>query len=273
MKVIQKHFNSITELNKHLSESKTQPNFKGCESSQSEEGENGTFYKTKNFEEANNLLLHGDKELAKEIEDAGVAKTRLKLKTQQTRRQLFSSVVGVAPNVPNALAGVPTSMISVKEIRCKTKVVNIFYNLSVSGGVSADEIIYKSSKFISACMLLEAQGIRLNIHVGDVANKNDAYTIFSTRIKSASQPFDVLKMAYPMAHPSMLRRHYFRATEVTKGVNKSFVYGYGRVVSDTDLIYELLDTKEKFNCVLSFTHIKHWMTAEDLAKEIISRCK
>lgn len=273
MKVIQKHFNSITELNKYLSESEAQPNFKGCESSLREEKENGSFYKTKTYEDANNLLLHGDKKLAKEIEDAGVAKTRLKLKTQQTRRQLFSAVVGVAPNVPNALAGVPTSMISVKEIRCKTKVVNIFYNLSVCGVVGADEIIRKSSKFISACMLLEAQGIRLNVYAGDVANKGNDYTIFSTRIKSASQPFDVLKMAYPLAHPSMLRRHYFRAMEVTKGVNKSFVYGYGRVISDTDLINKLLDTKVKFNCILSFNHINDEMTAEDVAKEIINRCK
>lgn len=273
MKVIQKHFNSITELNKYLSESKTQPNFKGCENSQREENENESFCKTRTYEDANNLLLHGDKKLAKEIEDAGVVKTRLKLKTQQTRRQLFSAVVGVAPNVPNALAGVPTSMISVKEIRCKTKVVNIFYNLSVCGVVGADEIIRQSSKFISACMLLEAQGTRLNIYAGDVANENDVYTIFSTRIKSASQPFDVLKMAYPLAHPSMLRRHYFRAMEVTKGVNKSFVHGYGRVVSDTDLICELLDTKEKFNCILSFNHINDEMTAEDVAKEIINRCK
>ena len=273
MKVIQKHFNSITELNKYLSKSEPQPNFKGCESSQREEKENGTFCKTRTYEEANNLLLHGDKELAKKIEDAGVAQTRLKLKTQQTRRQLFSSVVGVAPNVPNALAGVPTSMISVKEIRCKTKVLNIFYNLSVSGGVGADEIIYKSSKFISACMLLEAQGIRLNIYAGDVANSGDAYTIFSTRIKSASQPFDVLKMAYPLVHPSMLRRHYFKAMEVTKGVNKGFVCGYGRVISNTDLISKLLDTKEKFNCIFSFTHINGEITAEELAKEIINRCK
>lgn len=68
-----------------------------------EQVENGTFYKTRTYEEANNLLLHGDKKLAKEIEDAGVAKTRLKLKTQQTRRQLFSTVVGVAPNVPTII--------------------------------------------------------------------------------------------------------------------------------------------------------------------------
>lgn len=273
MKVIQKHFNSITELNKYLSESETQPNFKGHEFSQCEEKENGTFYKTRNYEEANNLLLHGDKELAKKIEDAGVAKTRLNLKTQQTRRQLFSAVVGVAPNVPNALAGIPTSMISVKEIRCKTKVLNIFYNLSIGCGVGADEIIRKSSKFISACMLLEAQGVRLNIYVGDFAVVNNAYVSFLTRIKSASQPFDVLKMAYPLAHPSMLRRHHFKAMEVTKGVNKSFVAGYGGAVHDTDLISKLLDTEGKFNCILSFTHINDEMTAEDVAKEIINRCK
>ena len=271
MKTIQKHFNSITEFNKYLSENETQPNFKGKESSK-EEG-NNNFRKTRTYEEADYLLLHGDKELAKKIEDAGVAKTRLKLKTLQTRRQLFSSVVGVAPNVPNALAGVPTSMISVKEIRCKTKVLNIFYNIAIDWTISADTIINLSAKFVSACMLLEAQGFRLNVSVGCVCTKNKQNVACSVLIKSASQPFDVLKMVYPLAHPSMLRRHFFRFIEVTKNVNYDFVYTYGRPIKNKETIKEIINNREKFNAVLSFYDINEEMTAEEVAKEIVNRCK
>lgn len=271
MKVIQKHFNSITELNKYLSESETQPNFKGFECS-NEEG-NEDFRKTKTYEDANNLLLHGDKELAKKIEDAGVAKTRLKLKAQQTRRQLFSSVVGVAPNVPNALAGVPTSMISVKEIRCKTKVLNIFYNIAIDWTIPANTIIKLSAKFVSACMLLEAQGFRLNVSVGCLVEKNKQNVAFSVLIKSASQPFDVLKMVYPLAHPSMLRRHFLRFVEVTENVSGDFVGTYGRPIKREETIKEIINNREKFNAVLSFYDINEEMTAEEVAKEIINRCK
>lgn len=274
MKTIQKHFNSITEFNKYLCENETQPNFKGFECSQSEERENDNFRKTKTFEDANYLLLHGDKELAKKIEDAGVAKTRLKLKAQQTRRQLFSSVVGVAPNVPNALAGVPTSMISVKEIRCKTKVLNIFYNIAIDYTLSADTIVKLSAKFVSACMLLEAQGFRLNINAGCVCRKKGKQNIAcSVLIKSASQPFDVLKMVYPLAHPSMLRRHFLRFIEVTEKVSIDFVNNYGVPVKHEETIKEIINNREKFNAVLSFYDINKEMTAEEVAKEIINRCK
>ena len=271
MKTIQKHFNSITEFDKYLCKNETQPNFKGLEISKEEGNEN--FRKTRTYEEANNLLLHGDKELAKKIEDAGVAKTRLKLKTQQTRRQLFSSVVGVAPNVPNALAGVPTSMISVKEIRCKTKVLNIFYNIAADCTISSDTIIKLSAKFVSACMLLEAQGFRLNVSVGCLAEKNKQNVACSILIKSASQPFDVLKMVYPLAHPSMLRRHFLRFVEVTEKVSKDFVYTYGRPIKREETIKEIINNREKFNAVLSFYDINKEMTAEEVAKEIINRCK
>lgn len=271
MKVIQKHFNSITEFDKYLCENETQPNFKGLEISQKEGNED--FRKTRTYEEAKNLLLHGDKELAKKIEDAGVAKTRLKLKTQQTRRQLFSAVVGVAPNVPNALAGVPTSMISVKEIRCKTKVLNIFYNIAADCTISADTIIKLSAKFVAACMLIEAQGIRLNINVGCVSKKKKQNVACSVLIKSAAQPFDVLKMVYPLAHPSMLRRHFLRFIEVTENVSKDFVNTYGAPVKSKETIKEIINNSKKFNAVLSFYDINEEMTAEEVAKEIINRCK
>lgn len=272
MKTIQKHFDSITEFNKYLCENETQPNFKGLECSKKEGNED--FRKTRTYEEANNLLLHGDKELAKKIEDAGVAKTRLKLKAQQTRRRLFSSVVGVAPNVPNALAGVPTSMISVKEIRCKTKVLNIFYNIAIDYTISSDAIIKLSAKFVSACMLLEAQGFRLNVSAGFVCRKTNKQNIACTvTIKSASQPFDVLKMVYPLAHPSMLRRHFLRFIEVTKSVSIDFVNNYGIPVKQEETIKEIINNREKFNAVLSFYDINEEMTAEEVAKEIIKRCK
>ena len=122
-------------------------------------------------------------------------------------------------------------------------------------------------------MLLEAQGFRLNVSVGCLAEKNKQNVACSILIKSASQPFDVLKMVYPLAHPSMLRRHFLRFVEVTEKVSKDFVYTYGRPIKREETIKEIINNREKFNAVLSFYDINKEMTAEEVAKEIINRCK
>lgn len=269
MKHIYKKFNSIGEFSDYLKNGKVQSCFADAQYSSMVSTSKTGSCKTKTYQEADDLLLYGDKNLQKKIEAAGVLTTRLKLKTMQPKRQIFSCVCGVAPNVPNAIAGIPTAMVNVREIRQKQKVINICYNCSCSGATSAESIIKTAAQFISACMLIEASGIRTNIYLSEISQKNKTTSAFLVRIKSAAQPFDVLKMCYPLAHPSMLRRHFFKAMEVTEGIPADFVGGYGWAVHEKDSMKEALCADAKiFNSILCYYDCVD-LTAEDIAKKIV----
>jgi hypothetical protein len=223
---ITKFFDSVGTFSTYLSQGITQPAFKDEDSQQT--GEHAEeFSKTANYREANELFMYGDRERMKLIQNAGVSTKALKLNTTKCRRELYSSVCGVFPHVPNAVAGVPTSMINIRQTRPQKKVLNVCYSMSCSHDVKAADMITAASRFVSACQKIEAAGVRTNIYLAYMAYDGKHTVVFAVRIKSASQPFNVLKIAYPLIHPSMLRRHMFRALEITPDVPECFASGYG----------------------------------------------
>lgn len=227
------------------------------------------FTGSKDYTEADNLLLYGDKELQKKIEAAGVLKTRAKLTGKGTRREIYSSVAGFAAHVPNYITGVPTSMLNVRQRQTKTPVIDLYYNMAAGGGNTAEEIIEASAKVISAAMTLEAQGIRLNIYTVILSKEKNDTVVLGCKIKSSGQAFDTLKMAYPMAHPSMIRRHFFREIETRQGVNKYFKTGYGHPVIGDDAVTTLKNAGiTNANArVISYTDAKQ-MTIDEIVKSI-----
>lgn len=224
---IYKSFNSIKEFEGYLANGKTQP-------SMSYESHEGTrsFCKTSNYAEATNLLLYGDNQLRQKIEAMGLQKLKANLNKYVVKRQLYTSVVGFAPHVPNYVANVPNTMINVRMKHIKQNVVTVFYNSAVSGYTEAEDIMEAVSKLCCALVRLEAQGIRVNLYAGTLGEAGRQKVAFSVKVKSSGQPFDTLKMIYPLAHPSFNRRHKFRYVEVTEGVNSKWSYGYGS--SETD---------------------------------------
>lgn len=220
---IYKSFNSIRDFEHYLSQGETQ---KGMY----EESKTGShsFTHTHTYDEANDLLLYGDHKLRKKVEEQGVAKLKANLNKYVVKRQVFTSVQGFAPHVPNYIAGVPNSMINVRQKHVKQNVVTVFYNCAVSGCTSAEKITEAVTKLCCALIRLEAQGIRVNLYAGTLGSSEGQKVSFSVKVKSSGQPFDTLKMMYPLAHPSFNRRHKFRFVEVTDGVNANdWCYNYG----------------------------------------------
>ena len=277
MKTLVRKFQSVGELSRHLAQAKIQEPFREeCESkseyscsSYSTTKEMKRWSGTESYEQADSLLLYGDRELQKKIEAAGVSQIRTELKQHRNRRQLCSAVVGIAPNVPNYVAGAPTNMITVRQIRVKQPVLTFMYNTSVSGGVSAEQIIKATANLVSALLIIEASGIRVNLYVGEVTTKNSHYCCWSVRIKDSGQIIDTLKMSYPLAHPSMLRRQWFRLMETTPGVPSAYVGGYGRVVNNETEAQKALRAAgiNNIDRVLSYGDICR-KSAEKIAKEL-----
>lgn len=196
------------------------------------------FTKTRDFSEAVELFKNGWSDMATKL----VQKLKvIESKTEPTMRP--KNVLGVAGYqaiVPLYLQGVPNNMVTKKMTPVKQKVITLNKSIDYNGGVSADQIIEESIKAMQIVKKLEAQGYRcnLNIVLGTTAGYPSKQFIVKVRIKSANEKLNVSKLAFPLVHPSMLRRLFFRFIEVYPNVTNSFVCGYGRP-ADSDEIQKI----------------------------------
>lgn len=264
---IYKKFESLTAFENYLQTNEVQKYFAAYPKSQVKKDYEDSFFGTKSWNDAEDLMLHGDRESAKRIEDGGIAKERTKIKLSDTRRQLFHDVAGVMPHVPNYIAGVPACMVNVKQVRAKFKVITLVYNISVNGDVNAEDMRDVAIKMLSAIMRIESNGVRVNLYVCDISDTEKQQIGWLLKIKNSGQHLDVIKTAYPLTNPSMLRRHSFRFTEITKGVHKDFASGYGSANRRADELLKACDLRDAK--VLSYYKMRG-QTTEQITKDILS---
>lgn len=198
---------------------------------------NEYFTKTKDFNEAVELFKNGWSDMAgKLVQKLKVIESKT-VPMMKPRNKL--DVCGYQAIVPLYLQGVPTNMVNKKMVPVKQKVITLNKSIDYSCGVSANQIIDESVKAMQIVKKLEAQGYRcnLNIVLGSTAgyDAEKRQLIMKVRIKSANEKLNVSKLAFPLVHPSMLRRLFFRFMEVYPNVTKSFVYGYGTPATSSEL--------------------------------------
>ena len=261
-----KNFSNISELNHYLTTNETTEVFQNNENSKTG---SSSWTGTESYDAANDFLLYGCNELRAKIEDAGVKKIRTEIKKYMTRRTIHSSVVGAAPNVPAFISGAPNCMMMYQQKRVKQRVGNVAYNMAISGSEGQDRINDTAAKLIAALMLTEAKGIRVNLYMFILAEKKGNLLGCSLKIKSSGQKFDVLKMAYPLAHSSMLRRHYLRYVEVTENVSPVYLNNYGSpVTNNAENKKYLAEHGLKCDVVTSFYDLRY-KSVDDIVKVII----
>lgn len=195
------------------------------------------FTKTKDFNEAVKLFKSGWSDMATKL----VQKLKvIESKTEPTMKP--KNVLGVAGYqaiVPLYLQGVPSNMVTKKMTPVKQKVITLNKSIDYKGSVNADQIIEESIKAMQIVKKLEAQGYRCNLNI--VLGVTAGYGlgakqfVIKVKIKSANEKLNVSKLAFPLVHPSMLRRLFFRFIEVYPNVTDSFAYGYGRPATSSEL--------------------------------------
>lgn len=266
-KEIYKRYESLKSFNDYLNNGTQQPAFSDNSNRGSER-----FTGTASYEEAEQKMMQGDSDLQKKIEEAGVAQTRIKIQKQVQRRQTYSSVVGAIPNVPAYISGAPNSMIAQRMVKTKKKVLNIGYSMTAHGSTDKNDIIKASAKIVSAVLNIEATGARVNLYTLFCAKKK-TYTIgLSLKVKDASRKIDTLRMSYPMAHSSFLRRQCFRWEEVTENIPECYADGYGLVPESKEQAEFFSRNGMKFDKVLTYTDIEY-MSTEDIIKMITEAAK
>ena len=191
------------------------------------------FPKTKDFSEAVELFKNGWSDMATKLVQ------KLKVIENKTEPMMkpknVLSVAGYQAIVPLYLQGVPNNMVTKKMTPVKQKVITLNKSIDYNGGVSADQIIEESIKAMQIVKKLEAQGYRCNLNIVLGSSEPDIKLYVKIKIKSANEKLNVSKLAFPLVHPSMLRRLFFRFIEVYPHVTKSFVSGCGSPAKSSEL--------------------------------------
>jgi hypothetical protein len=152
-------------------------------------------------------------------------------KNQDIIKRAVFDIVGFQASVPRYLQGIPTNMINKKTFKQKAKVVTLVKSVSYHAGITTEEIMDDSVKFLQIIQEIEKQGIRVNVHVAwaGVTHNNDDTLAIRLPIKKASERFNISKMSFALLHPSFLRRIVFRALETDPSIKSNgWLAGYGR---------------------------------------------
>lgn len=187
----------------------------------------GDWFGTKSFDEATELFKNGwdigAEELTKKLKIA-----EMQNDVQMTCKNILS-MCGYQAIVPLYLQGVPNNMVNKKMTPVKNKVITINKIVSVSGSVSSKTMQEESVKCFQIIKKIEASGIRVNLNLV----MGTGHACIKIRLKSANERLNVSKLAFPLVHPSMFRRLYFRFVETYPTIPSSFIGSYGYVPSES----------------------------------------
>lgn len=239
-------FNSLQEFYKYLCDTPLNDSFRWKHLS-SIKGDY-RFTQTHSYEEAVDLFHNGWSEMSQRLSQ------RLKAEGKMEHVMVakpVQSVEGFQPIVPLYLSGIPNNMINRKMQPVKQKVVTLNKSVSYSCGVSTDEIIDESIKAFRIIQKLEAQNYRVNLNVVLGVYEANGYwsdTIkngyaIKVKLKKANEKLNISKLAFPLVHPSMLRRLFLRFMEVHPEVPDEYTRGYGRPMGES-LIRECFPKNE-----------------------------
>ena len=220
-------FESLKEFYDYICETPRNETFKYGDLSSSRKTR-GEWYGTSTFDEAANLFKNGwqlgAEELTKKLK---IAETQ---KDVQTTYKNILSMCGYQAIVPLYLQGVPNNMVNKKIVPVKNKVITINKIISVSASVSSETMKAESIKCFQIIKKIEQSGIRVNLNL----MISTGHVCAKIRLKSANEKLNISKLAFPLVHPSMFRRLYFRFIETYPTIPGSYRFGYGRVPDEKE---------------------------------------
>lgn len=239
-------FNSLQEFYKYLCDTPLNDSFRWKDLSSVKS--DYRFTQTNSYEEAVDLFHNGWSEMSQRLSQ------RLKAEGKMEHVMVakpVQSVEGFQPIVPLYLSGIPNNMINRKMQPAKQKVVTLNKSVSYSCSVSTDEIVDESIKAFRIIQKLEAQNYRANLNVVLGVYEANGYwsdTIkngyaIKVKLKKANEKLNISKLAFPLVHPSMLRRLFLRFMEVHPGVPDEYTRDYGRPMGES-LIRECFPKNE-----------------------------
>lgn len=263
-------FDSINELLTTINSRKENSVF--CDTYLHSQGNDFRFTGTYNYKEAVNLLVNGwDKHL-------GQVKNELRIgnvKGRTTSTRVKTDFVGYAPCVPRAIQGLPDAMFNSQRVTKKAPTVSLVYCAEVCHKVKTDTIINTGIKLLKMVNILENMGIKVQLDLSFAVGAQER-SINSNRqicgvkicMKRYRDKLDIKKMIFPLVHPSMLRRIFFKYLETAPSItNDYFASGYGTPIQ---YIENSEYRKEFFNIIADKSNNEYVFTFEDLRSDRVT---
>ena len=201
-----------------------------------------TFFGTYSYQEAKLLLLNGWSDLLDRIKPTYNKNIKvLSYKYIRKKSTNINTMVGGLPNVPRTLMCLPNNLINREPSVKKINSIEIVYDISVDCSIEIREVVKSGIALLSAIRLLEQSGIQLKLTCCFFTSKsssigNSETVIGTVLLKDFAEKLNLLKVCFPLAHPSMIRRIGFKFLETIPGITKAdFTFGYGSTVQLDDL--------------------------------------
>lgn len=142
-------------------------------------------------------------------------------------------VAGELPDVARYMSGAPDYMRRKMNHsgNKRQKIVTVAVNPSMRGNVNAECRVNQGAAIVALVDSLESAGHRVQVVLDRVQTAQTSGIVrMACELKAASEPVDVDRLAFWIAHPSALRRVFFAAAERLPGYWKSAKnpdeYGY-----------------------------------------------
>ena len=176
------------------------------------------------YEQALQFLEEGYQPTVEKLK-AGI---KSNLQGQGKRISFNNDIVGYAPIVPLAMQGVPNSMINSRMKPIKSKVIDIYYNMTASCATESNDIIKAGVKLLSAIVSLEQQGYRFNLYAIQNYYDNKKGYVLKVKVKDAMQPLDLKRVSFPLTHTGFFRVIGF--DWYSKCPEAKYLCGYGHSI-------------------------------------------
>lgn len=241
-----KEFDEILKAEHHIS---------GRERSSENKGDHewaGTY----DWEEAERLRKYGDSKSLKLLSKTKAVTDKAFEKFAGKKIKNFDNMAGFMPIVPNALKGLPLSMLDQERTPKKIRTVNILYNCSEAASTDKEDLALRGAFTLSVINALEREGYRVNLYVGDVSMLGDRPFGSFINLKHAENPLNLRKIAYYLGNPSFLRRTCFRICENESFLPDATNCGYGRNC----------DFETQQNFIRKYTNIEHLVIVDATVK-------
>lgn len=218
-------FSDIADMNNFLATTEINAHFKKKGELSSVLGEYG-FTKTRSLEEAETMLRVGWPKMAEKL--AKAVKPSVATSTVKRPKPTYGLVGGQA-SVPRYIQGIPTNMVDRKMEAQKQKIIVINKDIAYNAGVRAFEIEEEGIKALQIIRALEGKGFRVKLNLCWASESGQECLAFKVCVKKPEERLSLAKIAFPIAHPSMLRRIGFAWMERNPYQTESgFCWGYGR---------------------------------------------
>lgn len=264
MKVLTEEFEDINSLLRVINSRQNNSVMRDEDSSRTG---SKSFTGSESYDESVKLIRTGYVDILKDV------KEKLTEITRQNKQFDFgfrpmprNSIVGYAPNVPNAIRNIPESMINTNIVPQKRKTLSVVYSIEGNCDETVEFFIKTGTILLAAINTIERSGVQVKLSVAFMTSQNGNETTCPTVvIKNYGQRFDLQKVCFPLAHPSMLRRIGFKWLETTPQITESgFAYAYGRDPKDFDLLSKTFKDKFGKNTYVLNTH---WIRTNNYSVE------